>query len=329
MSTNPIWITGYGAPVTGAAPVWIAGYGAAVSGAAEAWIAGYGGTPTGGASPVWVAGCGGTPTGGASSIWIGGYITSGGAGALTPAQTYLARTVGGNEGGNAANITTLINGLVADGVWSKLDALYVLAQQNAADSLLNLVGTNYTLTKVGLPTFTQYRGYSGFTPTAYLSTNFNAATAVSPFFTRNSASLGLWSTGTVGAPESTAEFGNSSAGATGESHLFTNYTGGLFYARINDPSVGSVTSAGVAGFFGGDRPSSSSVVPYYNGAVQTAQSSTSQAVFNGNFTLGWVSGIAGSSDQFAEAHISGSLGSAGNLALYTRLRTYMTAVGVP
>ena len=32
------------------------------------------------------------------------------------AVAYLARTVGGNEGGNGANIATLIDGLVSDGV---------------------------------------------------------------------------------------------------------------------------------------------------------------------------------------------------------------------
>ena len=62
------------------------------------------------------------------------------------ALAYLARTVGGNEGGNGANIATLIDGLVSDGVWAKLDALYVLAQQNQSDALLNLVRTSYSLT---------------------------------------------------------------------------------------------------------------------------------------------------------------------------------------
>ena len=80
------------------------------------------------------------------------------------ALAYLARTVGGNEGGNGTNIATLIDGLVSDGVWSKLDALYVLAQQNATDAVLNLVGTNYPLTKggPGTLTFTSYAGFSGF-----------------------------------------------------------------------------------------------------------------------------------------------------------------------
>ena len=44
-----------------------------------------------------------------------------------------------------ADLTTLICGLVTDGVWAKLDALYVLAQQTQADALLNLVGTSYSI----------------------------------------------------------------------------------------------------------------------------------------------------------------------------------------
>ena len=62
----------------------------------------------------------------------------------TKALAYLARTVGGNEGGNGANIATLIDGLVSDDVRAKLDALYVMAQQNETDTLLNLVSTSYS-----------------------------------------------------------------------------------------------------------------------------------------------------------------------------------------
>ena len=63
-------------------------------------------------------------------------------GSCTAATNYLARTSGGNEGGNSANITTLICGLVTDGVitgnlsgatggcGSYLDAFYLGAQQN-------------------------------------------------------------------------------------------------------------------------------------------------------------------------------------------------------
>ena len=81
------------------------------------------------------------------------------------ALAYLARTVGGNEGGNGANIATLIDGLVSDGVWAKLDALYVLAQQNQSDALLNLVGTSYGLSASVIAsrtlTFAPYVGFAG------------------------------------------------------------------------------------------------------------------------------------------------------------------------
>ena len=94
---------------------------------------------------------------------------------------YLARTVGGNEGGNGANIATLIDGLVSDGVWAKLDALYVLAQQNQSDALLNLVGTSYPLTSAaGVPAFTTYKGFS-FGGSVFL-TGFIPSSAPSPRF---------------------------------------------------------------------------------------------------------------------------------------------------
>ena len=244
------------------------------------------------------------------------------------ALAYLARTVGGDEGGNGANIASLIDGLVSDGVWAKLDCLYVLAQQNATDALLNLVGTSYTLTNAGSVPFTTYRGYSGFnlsnTP---LNTAFNAATAPSPNFTQNSASFGVWTNGGV-ASEPYAEMGNSASGANGESQIYNDYTGAVSYARVNNPSVGSVASLGTVGLFVGDRPSSTTVIPYFNGTAQTSQASTSQAVFSGNFLIGFVAGT-GSSEQICAAFIGGSPGAAGQLALYNRLRTYMTAVGVP
>ena len=72
------------------------------------------------------------------------------AGGCAAATNYLARTTGGNEGGNAANMTTFICGLVTDGVitgnlsgargcGSHLDVLYLLAQQNQADVTLKFM----------------------------------------------------------------------------------------------------------------------------------------------------------------------------------------------
>ena len=134
-----------------------------------------------------------------------GFTAWDGAGTHSPqALAYLARTVGGDEGGNGANIATLIDGLVSDGVWAKLDALYVLAQQNETDAKLNLIGTSYPLTqtggllakpgpRTGSVAFTAYVGFRGFGAAgSYFDTGFNPSSASGPKYTQNSASFGAW-----------------------------------------------------------------------------------------------------------------------------------------
>ena len=245
------------------------------------------------------------------------------------ALAYLARTVGGDEGGNGANIATLIDGLVSDGVWAKLDALYVLAQQNQSDAMLNLIGTSYGLTSVGLlrsVIFTSYVGFGGFHSGVYLDTGFNPAAATSPKFIQNAASLGAWGSGTGGEVQPT--MGNDGGSVAGLSHLYTNVSGS-FYARVNGV-VGAVPSTGAAGLYVGDRPSSATVVPYYNGAAQAAQSATSDIPLNVNIWIGTAPNVSGATAQtLSAAFIGASLGAAGQLALYNRLRTYMSSVGVP
>ena len=242
------------------------------------------------------------------------------------ALAYLARTVGGNEGGNGANIATLIDGLVSDGVWAKLDALYILAQQNQTDALLNLVGTSYTGTiTTGTPIFTAYVGYAF--PTGYINTNFNAITATSPQFTQNSASYGFWTLAVVS--ENFPEMGNGFAEA-GASLIYDDFPGGDFYARLNDSGAGAVPSPGTKGVFAGDRSSSTAVVPYWNGVSQSLRASISATIPNNPFAIGTSFGAGSSTaETLSAAFIGASLGAAGQLALYNRLRTYLTAVGVP
>ena len=257
--------------------------------------------------------------------WDGGAAPSHSAEAIA----YLARTVGGNEGGNATNIATLIDGLVSDGVWAKLDCLYVLAQQNQSDALLNLIGTSYTATNVNGSTFTAYKGYA-FLGGQYLDTGFNAATVTSPNFTQNSASFGAWSYATVS--EMIPIMGNGGSGAA--CNIYTSYGGTAFYTRVNDILAGSVPTPGAQGLFVGDRSSSTNVVPYWNGVSQGPVTSTSGVPLNADFTLSNVPGTfaqqsMATGQTLSAAFIGASLGAAGQLALYNRLRAYMTAVGVP
>ena len=257
------------------------------------------------------------------------------------ANTYLARTVGGNEGGNSANIANLICGLVTDGVitgnlsttgcGTTLDALYIFAQQNSGDAALNLCGTNYTAAAAGTPTFTAYLGYNGFGVVSppHITTNFNPATATSPNFVQNSASFGFWSVAVV--TEGLGQMGNSSNAATGESNIFNAFTGNLFYVRVNNGTTGSVPNPGTKGLYVAERTSSTNVVPYWDGVAQAAQTTTSAAPESLPFLIGINSPAQalGTAQTIAEAHIGAALGATLNLAIYNRERTYMTAVGVP
>ena len=242
------------------------------------------------------------------------------------ALAYLARTVGGNEGGNGVNIATLIDGLVSDGVWAKLDCLYVLAQQNRTDAMLNLVGTSYPLTLVGSfqgadpksMSFVAYVGFSGFS-NGSLDTGFNPTTAPSPHYTQNNASFGFWSYAVVVESISPMQIGSSNLGSV----IFDNYPG--FYARVNYPSTPSVPTTITKGLFAGDRPDASSVHPYQNGVDGGSQAGVSVVPDNADFFVGY----SATTQTISAAFIGASLGAAGQLALYNRLRTYMTAVGVP
>ena len=258
------------------------------------------------------------------SAWDGGAAHS------AQALAYLARTVGGNEGGNGANIANLIDGLVADGVWAKLDALYVLAQQNQTDALLNLVGTSYTATIGGSTPFAAYQGFTG--GAGIIDTGFNPATATSPNFTQNSASMGVWVLNSRASGAAYYEIGNNTGVAGAGISPF--YNSGGSQTPLNDltyPAYSGVTNA--QGAWSLDRSASASSVYYKNGASVATMAASSTGVASTNV---WILGLNNSgttldptSDQVAEAHIGASLGSAGQLALYTRLRTYMTAVGVP
>ena len=247
------------------------------------------------------------------------------------AQAYLARTVGGNEGGNAGPITALIEGLVADGVWQKLDALYVLAQQNQSDALLNLVGTNYSITASLLAkpaprsvTFTPYQGFSGFgSSTAGLDTGFNPTTAPSSNYTLNNASFGIWSYAVIS--EASAQMASS---ATGSHAYIFNFYGGVFYPRVNDSGAYTQPTTITKGLFVAERTNSTTVFGYQNG-VGSSNSTSSDSMDNGNFTLGRNAVVGVTAQTLSAAFIGASLGAAGQLALYNRLRTYMTAVGVP
>jgi hypothetical protein len=272
-------------------------------------------------------------TAGAGSYSLTGTAATLTKSAASPASAFLARTTG-LDGTHVTAYTNLINGLVTDGVWAKLDVLHVYATQDATTALLNLVSTSFTGTANGSPSFTADRGYTGVdnSNTVYIDTQFNPTTASSPKFTTNSAHLSAWSnTATRGA---TGGMIIGSRNASFQTDIIPEGTDGKtnFYCNSNGAPTG-ITSASAAGHYITNREVSTDYQGYKNGAQIFTRTTGSVAPASGTFHVLKTNNISGSDFgvplQTCAASVGGGLTGteAGNF--YTRLRTYMTAVGVP
>ncbi len=261
----------------------------------------------------------------------------------TASADFIARTVDNTWD---AQYTTLIDGLVSDGVWSKLDALWIMCTSTEANAILNLVSTSFTLVNTNGETFTAASGgVGGFknvsAPTAYLDTQFNPTTGGTQKYSQNSAHISVWANNNVQA--NSPLMANSTSG-TG-SVIYPNYdtgSGHISIYQINDatPTSSSFpTSPGGSpiGFFVASRTGASgggSQEGYHNGSAQSVTpASSSAAVANDTFVL-LADKFGGSiTNQYGGIEISaasiGSGLSAGDVTnLYTRIGTFRTAVGL-
>lgn len=257
-------------------------------------------------------------------------------GSNTPAAAFLART-SGLDATHTTAYTDLINGLVSDGVWTKLDVLHVYATQDSTTALLNLVSSSYNGTSHGSPTFTADRGFTGvqFSTTVWIDIGFNGNTAVSPKYLLNDAHISAWHV-----TSTNTDFGYGSVGA-GDGTLPFNGTsqawvlGGTQYSFCNNQNWGQALQGGSAasgaGHWISNRIASPNAQNYHNGA-SVLGSGTSNGIPNFDmYSLGTnQSGTArGAGVQLAMVSVGGNLTSTETSNFYSRLRTYMTAVGVP
>lgn len=250
------------------------------------------------------------------------------------ATTFLARTTG-LSGTESTAMTNLICGMVTDGLITgtltgatggcgTIFDVLVITATNSSTSLLNICGTSYSAVINGSPTFVQDVGYTGASTLNYLDTGFNPSTASSPNYTQNIAHFSFWS-------NTAAQGNNPPIGIDISTHILPDYGNPGTYMRINDSSASGVISSSPngAGFYLASRTSSSNRVGYWDStALGTANSVTSQAVSNADFTV-LATSLGATSYQVTMYSIGAALNStqAGNF--YSRLRTYMTAVGVP
>jgi hypothetical protein len=259
-----------------------------------------------------------------------------------PAATaFLARTSGLN-GTHQQAYCNLINGLVLDGVWSKLDVLYIFATQNSTTALLNLVSSSFSgvLTSVQ-PSFNADRGFTGVdaATNVYILTQFNPVTATSPQYVTNSCHASIWAaTNVISSSSGGCFIGGGPVGQTANTtSLFPRYSDGNAYFRINDSSASGSQGASSTsvGHWVASRTGASTSTGYHNGAVFGSPNATSGTITSQAFNVcsygqsGANTGSSGSAAQISMASLGGGLTATDVTNLYNRLRAYMTAVGVP
>ena len=243
----------------------------------------------------------------ATTAWVAAVVTNGGT-VSSPRQTI---------------VDTLIKGLKADAVWGDLDRLWLHAAENEPSALTDLVSLSLA-TAVSFPTFTTDRGYTGNGSSSYVNTGYTpSVNGVN--YTLSSASFGAWVV-TVDATLFHAAVGVVGSGS-GRGRIYWNTD---WEGEINTSSglTASTAATGLIAFVmsGTDKL-------YINGSVDNPGGNSPLTVPDQAFCVD-ASGQSGGATNFgahqvAAAFMGGALSSTDMSNFYTRLRTYMTAVGVP
>lgn len=253
----------------------------------------------------------------------------------TEGNAFIART----SGLDALHINAyqdFICGLVADGIFSKFDIIYIFATQDSTTAGLNLVSTSYPAIVHGVPAFVADRGYTGVSGSAtiYIDTGFNPTIAASPKYVLNSAHISGWSLTNVQSGD--ALLGAFDAGPSNHTYILPWFTGtGLTYFRVNLASstsdVGPPTGDS-RGHFLATRSAVNTELGYINGVNAPVSGTVTSGLTNNNlYVLGTNNNGTPSGAAFQEtmASVGSDLNATNELNFYNRLRTYMTTVGVP
>jgi hypothetical protein len=267
----------------------------------------------------------------------GGWLGDGGwyhpAVSADAAQTtaFLART-SGLSGTETAAYKALINGLVADGNFALLDALYIFATNTTATANLNLVSTSYGLTQNGTVAFSADHGYAGDGSTGYLDTGFVPSTAAGNY-TQNSASHGTY----ILTPRITgatyAAMGTTAPSTSISSELVPWWTDNNTYSAVNGGGAAAAATT-VKGMWAISRTGTNTAERYLNGSPNLADLNPSGALPNLSFLIlvrrNAISGVASdfSTDQSSAVFMGGGLNATQAGQVSARINAYMTALGI-
>jgi hypothetical protein len=275
-----------------------------------------------------------SPTSNTPLIALAKWAVGSGANSCNASATFLNRT-SGLDVTHLNAYTNLICGLDNDGVLTKLDTLYTFATQDQTTANLNLISSSYTIVPQSSPTWTIDRGYTGVanSTSVYLYNGFAPPTpGGGAVWTNNNASVSIWSN-TAG---QTTGWSNGVTGGPGNGSIFILPRDGSNQAQFNLNSIPGtiVSNTDGHGLFAVNMTSGTTLDSYINGASVGTLSTTAAAPWGGPLPFlasgnypgqihnGW-------NGQLSAASAGGALTATDHANLYTRMRAYMTAVGVP
>jgi len=224
-------------------------------------------------------------------------------------------------------INDLVKGLKDDGIWSKLDFLYLLASHAENSSLLNWINPGtFDATNVHETAFEVDRGYTGDGANDYLDTNWNP-NSDGINYTLNYASLGAYvrSISLSGVQDM-----GGNDGTTTSFVIFHNSTTGdraYINAAIHTTFTGIAREPGFKICF---RDNNSTAGLIMNGD-RWANENYSVSIPNANFYLLCVNSI-GTPFNFTDRQMSAAFAGAGlteaqGIAFTNRIETFMDAIG--
>lgn len=241
-------------------------------------------------------------------------------GAYEPeAQALFARFTSSPTAARRRLINALIRSLKLGGIWSRLDALYLLAAADSQAARQNWVADRFNLVAVGAPVFTADRGYAGDGVGAHLDTGFNpvAAAALS---SQNDIHLATWVNTNIA--EDKVDAGNPT------SILNSRNAAGSFQGRAGSVSTSAVAVAASTGHSVATRSGPAQQDLYRNGELVQSDPHASAPLASGNYLVLGRSGASFfTSRRLAVCHIGASINSAQAAATHLALSAYLTAIG--
>jgi hypothetical protein len=236
------------------------------------------------------------------------------------AVTYIAAMTVPPDSARQTLISNLIAGLKTDGVWSKIGALYLLAAHDSQAALINAKtpGTA-TVSAVNSPVFTVDRGYAGDGISAHLNTN----TTHSAFPQMSLDSQHLFYTQSLPQTNTNNVIGLAGAGST----LLLQLTASSVGIRIGSassfgPSQDQRAARGILA----SRQTAGSFSAYVDGGAEQTFNASSSSMAAVPVAL------LRAANSYSDARLSSAcfgagLNSAEAAALYSRINTFLTAIG--